>query len=132
VFCVLKNVADQGPLGQRSTVSVYMLPGMTPQETQADAGGMRAQARSVCAVAQDIDVARRDWRDDLDDAQSAFKLEDVTAAFVHLRDVWEDEFRVYHEVLEQWCNAATAAAAGYSNVDEYTAAQQRRIPRQVM
>ncbi len=81
-----------------------MLPRMEPRETHANAGGMGAQAQSVCAVAEDLDVARRDWRDDLDDAAAAFKLHDATKAFEDVRDVWEDEFRVYQEVLELWFN----------------------------
>ncbi|WP_117209638.1 hypothetical protein [Allorhizocola rhizosphaerae] len=105
---------------------------MEPRETQADAGGMGAQAQSVCAVAEDVDVARRDWRYDLDDAAAAFKLEGATTAFRDVRDAWEAEFRVYHEVLAHWCQAAQAAAADYQGVDEYLAAQQRRIPRGVM
>ncbi len=105
---------------------------MEPRETRVDAGGMATQAQSVCAVAEDVDVARRDWRDDLDGAGEAFKLGDATAAFEGVRDVWEDEFRVYHEVLEHWCNAVKAAAAGYQTVDDYLAAQQRHIPREVI
>jgi hypothetical protein len=121
-----------GFVGQHQQVRVYKLARMEPRETQADAGGMGAQAQSVCAVADDIDAARRDWRDDLDDAAAAFKLEGTTTAFEDVRDVWEAEFRVYHEVLQHWCDAAKAASAGYQTVDEYLAAQQRRIPRGVM
>jgi hypothetical protein len=105
---------------------------MEPRETQADTSGVTTQAQSVCEVAEDIDVARRDWRNALDGAAAAFKLREVTEAFEHVRDVWEDEFRVYHEVLEQWCTAVKAAAAGYQSVDEYEAAQYRRIPHSVI
>ncbi len=119
-------------LGNINTGCVDILRRMEPRETQADGGGIGAQAQSVCAVAEDIDAARRDWRDDLDGAAAAFNLEGATKAFEDLRDVWEAEFRVYHEVLEHWCHAAKAAAAGYRSVDEYLAAQQRRIPPGVM
>ncbi|HEX6684252.1 MAG TPA: hypothetical protein VF062_15720 [Candidatus Limnocylindrales bacterium] len=101
---------------------------MAGRETQADARGITAQAQSVCAVAEDLDAARRTWRDALDGAGEAFKLEDAADAFESVRDVWRDEFRVYHEVLEHWCTAARAAAAGYQTVDEYVAQQQQRIP----
>lgn len=95
--------------------------------TEVDSGAIDGQARSVCEIAEDIDTARRDWRDALDGVAAAFRLEDATSVLTDVRDVWEDEFRVYHEVLEHWCDAARAAAAGYDTVDAYVAEQQRRV-----
>lgn len=107
-----------------------LMPTDLQRVTQADPGGMATQARSVCDVAEELDIARRSWRNELTDASDAFDLRAATAAFEEVRDVWQDEFRVYHEVLEHWCNAARAAAAGYTTVDEYVADQQHRIPQQ--
>lgn len=95
--------------------------------TGVDSQGLAQQERTVCEIAEDLDTARRDWRNALDGAAEAFKLEDATTAFENVRDVWQDEFRVYHEVLKHWCDAVRAANAGYQTVDEYVAAQQRRV-----
>ena len=95
--------------------------------TQADGQGITAQAQSVCEVAEDVEAARIAWRGALDGAAAAFKLEDATTAFEELRDVWEDEFRVYAEVLRQWCQAARAAAAGYQTVDAYEADRHQGV-----
>lgn len=94
---------------------------------EADSQGINAQAQSVCAVSDDVDEARRAWRNALGGAAEAFKLEDATTAFENVREVWEDEFRVYAEVLRQWCTAARAASAGYQTVDEFEADRQRGV-----
>ena len=100
---------------------------MSWRGTEAQAQGINAQAQSVCAVSEDIEAARRAWRSALDGAAEAFKLEDATSAFENVREVWEDEFRVYAEVLQQWCKAAQAAAAGYQTVDAYEADRQASV-----
>lgn len=100
---------------------------MSWRGTEAHSPGIAAQAQSVCAVSEDIDDARRTWRNALDGASEAFKLEEATTAFEEVRDVWEKEFRVYAEVLRQWCQAAQAAAAGYQTVDEFEADRQRSV-----
>ncbi len=99
------------------------------QETMAQTTAITRQARPVCDIAEDIRVASRTWRQALDDPDSAFELEVAVGALTAVRDVWEEDFAVYREVLAQWCQAARAAAAGYATVDEYVAAQQRTIPR---
>lgn len=79
--------------------------------------------RSVCDIAEDLRVATRDWFRALDDLGAAFRLRDATEAVEAMRDAWHADFGVYRGVLDEWCQAAKAAAAGYQTVDEYLAAE---------
>jgi hypothetical protein len=95
-------------------------------KTYADPGGVTRAARGVCDIAEDLHVATGKWRwGKLDSAGDAIQVKEAVDAVVGVRDAWEKDFSVYHEVLEQWCQAATAAAKGYKTVDEYLAATMR-------
>jgi len=60
-------------------------------------------------MGEDLGVAAGRWRQALADPHSP----SVRA----VRDAWERDFAVYAEVLRAWCEAARAAAAGYSAAD---------------
>ncbi len=99
------------------------------QETVAQTTAITRQARPVCDIAEDLRAAARTWQQALDDPAGVFELQEAADALIGVRDAWEEDFAVYSEVLAHWCQAARAAAAGYTTVDEYVAAQQRTIPR---
>jgi len=84
---------------------------------------------SVCDLAEDLRVATRDWFWALDDLAAAFRLQQATESVEAMRDAWHADFGVYRAVLDEWCVAAKAAAAGYQTVDEYLAAELNRVPR---
>ncbi|MET9336683.1 hypothetical protein [Nonomuraea sp. NPDC003804] len=88
---------------------------------------IKQKAGTVCDTADDIRIARRDWKQALESPEDEFKLTDPTAAVVAVRDAWEKEFEVYREVLEQWCLATRASAEGFKSVDDYVAAKNRRV-----
>lgn len=96
------------------------------QETMAETAAITRQARPVCDIAEDVRTASRAWRQALDDPEGVFELQEAAEALIGVRDAWEEDFAVYSEVLEQWCQAARAAAAGYATVDEYVAANTLR------
>jgi hypothetical protein len=103
-------------------------------QTHADPGGVTRAARSVCDIAEDLNSATTRWRwGKLDSPSEALKIKEAVDPVASARDAWHKDFSVYHEVLEQWCQAATAAAQGYKSVDEYLAATMRTpSPRNVL
>jgi hypothetical protein len=103
-------------------------------QAYADPGGVTRAARSVCDIAEDLSAATTKWRwGKLDAPGDALKVKEAIDPVANVRDAWEKDFSVYREVLEQWCQAATAAAQGYKSVDEYLAATMRHpSPRNVI
>ncbi|MFI7706701.1 hypothetical protein [Nonomuraea sp. NPDC049480] len=91
-------------------------------------GAITRKAGIICDAADDIRIARRDWKNALQSPEDQLKLTDPVAAVVAVREVWEKEFDVYREVLEQWCLATRASAAGFKSVDDYIAAGKRPDP----
>lgn len=94
------------------------LLGMTAIEV--DPAGLTRNAASVCQIAEDLRLASSAWAGAVD--APAF---DVAVSASTVREVWQAELKVYQEVLEQWCLATRAVAAGYKTVDAYVAAGMR-------
>lgn len=90
-----------------------------------------AKGRSVCDIAEDVRIAARDWNNGLADPGADVKLGGATEAVEAMRDAWMADFGVYHDVLVEWCNAAKAAAAGFTSVDDWTAAQLKHVDPRV-
>ncbi|NBE93385.1 hypothetical protein FE391_29770 [Nonomuraea sp. KC401] len=92
---------------------------MSSPETLYAYNGIKKRAGAICDTAEDIRVARRDWKHEIDSPEAEFELHDPAAALAEVRDAWEKEFSVYHEVLERWCLATRASAAGFESIDDY-------------
>jgi hypothetical protein len=88
--------------------------------------GIRQRAGVVCDTAEDLRIARRDWKRKVDSPETEFELDDPAAAVTDVREAWEKEFTVYREVLEKWCLATRASAAGFESVEDYL--ESRRTP----
>ncbi|MEO3792915.1 hypothetical protein ABGB14_22100 [Nonomuraea sp. B10E15] len=86
--------------------------------------GIKKRAGVVCDTAEDLRVARREWKEKVDSPEPEFELGDPAAAVTGVREVWEKEFTVYREVLEKWCLATRASAAGFESVEDYLRSRQ--------
>jgi hypothetical protein len=98
-------------------------------ELAVEVAGLAGQARAICAIAEDLGVAAAKWRRALDSPVAAFASQEPTDALTGVRDAWDMDFRVYREVLERWCQAAQAAAAGYRSADDHVAQRLHVLPR---
>ncbi|HEX4812303.1 MAG TPA: hypothetical protein VFV66_06070 [Nonomuraea sp.] len=87
-------------------------------------GAISKKADVICEAAEDLKIARRDWKKALGLPDDAVKYDDPADAVISVRDVWHEEFGVYMEVLEQWCLATKASDAGFTSVDDYLAARK--------
>lgn len=85
--------------------------------------GIFAISDSVCEIAENLAIATREWSRELSDCGSAFGLRDAAGAVAAMRDAWHADFGVYRAVIEEWCLATKAAAAGFRTVNEYIAAE---------
>jgi hypothetical protein len=98
----------------------------------ARATQITATGRSVCDIAEDVRIAARDWHRGLENPGAALRMGGATEALEAMRDAWMADFGVYHDVLVLWCQAAKAAAAGFTSVDDYNAGQFNNIDPRVV
>ncbi|MFC4108426.1 hypothetical protein [Micromonospora zhanjiangensis] len=94
-------------------------------ETYAEPAHIRRTGGSVCDLAEELRAAAAGWERDLADPAATVQLTEATRAIEAMRTAWAADFRVYQAVLERWCVAAQAAAAGFTSVDEYVASRLR-------
>ncbi|TDE57210.1 hypothetical protein E1295_08805 [Nonomuraea mesophila] len=92
---------------------------MSSAETLYAYDGIKEGAGAICDTAEDLRVARRAWKQEIDTPEAEFELHDPAAALAEVREAWEKEFTVYREVLERWCLATRASAAGFESIEDF-------------
>ena len=95
-------------------------------QINAQTGPIATRGRAVCDIGEDVRSAVAAWYAALDGCDEAIALYGGAAAAETMRQAWRREFAVYIDVLEQWCTAAKAAAAGFASVDDYAATKVGR------